>query len=209
MAKRRKKRGDVARPPLQVGMPIEDFDASYWMKDELIAFARAEGLRTDGYKPQLTARIRRHLLGKPPLKEPVRPKRGRRDSDGPLTRETPVVNFKSDQKTRDFFKAEIGPEFHFTYHMNKFRQSNTGLTYGDLIDEWLAERDRRKNKDYKPVLEKHGEYNLFVRDFFADPANNGKRMRDAAAAWNTVKPTHDRSYDHFRSLRDGEDEWPS
>ena len=188
------------RPKLTMDIAIDAFDSFYWMKDELIAFARSEGLRTDGYKPQLTDRIRRHLLGKPSLPEPVAADRGRRDSDGPLTRDTLVVIFKSDEKTRAFFKAELGPEFHFTYKMNKFRRSHSDLTYGDLIDEWLAERHRRKDKNYKPALEKHGEYNLFIRAFFADPENHGKSMRDAAASWNTVKPTQNRSYENDRSL---------
>lgn len=193
-------------PRLEVGMSVRDFDARYWMKDDLIAFARAEGLPTHGYKPEVVARIRRHLLGEAPAAEPVRENRSSRDSDRPLTRDTPVVNFKSDQKTRAFFKSQIGAEFHFTYHVNKFRRGKVGLTYGDLVDEWLTERDRRRDKNYRPALEKHGEYNIFVREFFDDPENQGASMREAAAAWNRVKPTPDRTYAHFKSLRAGEPE---
>ena len=33
---------------------------------------------------------------------------------------TPVVNYKSDERTRRFFKRHIGPHFPFTYHLNRY-----------------------------------------------------------------------------------------
>ena len=81
----------------------------------------------------------------------------------------------------------IQPEFHFTYHLNQFRLARRDLTYGALVDEWLAERDRRRDPAYEPPLAEHGKYNRFIRDFFADERNRGKSLRDAAAAWNAVK----------------------
>ena len=184
-----KKRGTAAeKPTLEPGMSVDDFTAYYWLKEELTELARQLDLPTHGYKPELSERIERRLRGLParPEKKTRKTKPGR-DSDKPLTRDTPVVHFKSDAKTRAFFKSEIGPEFHFTYHVNQYRLNNEGLTYGDLIDEWLAERDRRNRDDYKAPLASHGKYNIFVRDFFADPANEGKSMQHAAAAWNAVK----------------------
>jgi hypothetical protein len=49
------------------------------------------------------------------------------------------VNYKSDAKTRALFEKMIGPHFHFTYHLNQYRLLHAGLTYGDLIDEWIQE----------------------------------------------------------------------
>jgi hypothetical protein len=198
---RRPAKSRSAGPQLRLGMRVQDFDECYWMKEDLINFARELGLRTDGYKPEVMARIRRRLLGLAPLKDTRSRETGPRDSDKPLTRDTPVVNYKNDERTREFFKRQIGPEFHFTYHVNQYRLKNPGLTYGDMIDEWLAENERRKRKDYKPRLAKHGEYNIFVRAFFADPVNHGKSMREAAAAWNKVKPSRDRSYGAFKASR--------
>ena len=104
-----------------------------------------------------------------------------------MTRDTPVVHYKSDAKTREFFKSLIGPEFHFTYYVNQFRLANDGLTYGDLVDKWIAERDRRRSDGYSAPIAAHGKYNRFIRDFFADPSNRGKSLGDAAAAWNAIK----------------------
>ena len=98
-----------------------------------------------------------------------------------------MVSYFSDAKTRAFFCAQIGAEFHFTYRLNHYRLARTGLTYGNLIDEWIAERDRRRDPHYKAKIADHGKWNHFVRDFFADERNKGKSLSHAAAAWKKVK----------------------
>jgi hypothetical protein len=46
--------------------------------------------------------------------------------------------------------AVIGPHFHFTVHLQRFRRARAEqtLTYGDLAREWIAEFERRKDKSY-------------------------------------------------------------
>ncbi|MDH3768421.1 MAG: SAP domain-containing protein [Gammaproteobacteria bacterium] len=129
------------KPRLHPKMSVADFRGSYWLKEELIELARQMRLSTHGYKPELGARIERRLSGLPDRPD-TKPSHsgGARDSDKRITRQAPVVNFRSDAKTREFFKAQIGPHFHFTYHVNQYRLNNKGLTYGDLIDEWQAEK---------------------------------------------------------------------
>ena len=175
------------RPQLRSRMSVREFQAWYWMKTELADFARELGLSAAGDKPALAERIERRLRGLPEVRQAPARRGGRRDSDAPLSRATPVVNYFSDDATRAFFRDRIGPEFHFTYRLNQFRLARTGLTYGDLIDEWQRERDRRRDPNYQAPLAAHGKWNLFVRAFFADAANAGSTMADAALAWNRVK----------------------
>ena len=198
MARRNPKRIAAHKPKLEPGMRVADFTGYYWLKADLIELARRLGLPTHGYKPELSARIERRLRGVPdrPESKPGRSP-GPRDSEEPLHRDAPVVHYKSDAKTRAFFVSQIGPEFHFTYHVNQFRLSGDGLTYGDLVDEWIAERDRRRTGSYVAPIAEHGKYNRFIRDFFSDQANRGKSLRDAAASWNAIKhsqgdPRYDR-----------------
>lgn len=179
--------GAARRPKLEPGISAAELTENYWLKTDLAEFAKRLGLPTHGYKPELVTRIERHLRGLPQLAETKSRSKGPRDSDLPLTRDTLVVNYKSDAKTREFFKSQIGPKFHFTYHLNQFRLANKGLTYGQLVDEWAAERDRRRSSGYQAPIAEHGKYNHFVRDFFADPNNEGKSLRDAATAWNAIK----------------------
>src|SRR4029077_4689868 len=130
----------------------------------------------------------RRLQGLPALAESApQPSTAGRDSDRPLRRDTKVVRYMSDAKTRSFFKSQIGPGFHFTYRLNQYRLAHRNLTYGDLVDEWIPARDRRRNSSYKAELAEHGKYNRFIRDYFADELNRGKSLRDAAAAWNKIK----------------------
>lgn len=181
-------------------MSLSDFRRYYRWKTELIEFARSLGLRTHGHKPELSGRIERRLRGLPEASEPPRNRtKGSRDSDRPLRRNTPVVDYTSDRKTRAFFESEIGPEFHFTYHLNQFRLARKKLTYGELVDEWLSERARRRDPGYEAKIASHGKYNRFIRDFFADERNEGKTLREAAVAWNSVK--HEPGDHRYRPAR--------
>ena len=188
---RTRERPGGRKPALRADMRLADWRAHYWRMPELVAFARRLGLARGGNKPELCARIERRLRRLPdaPRARAAAATRAAagRDSDARLTRATAVVRYKSDERTRRFFESEIGPAFHFTYHLNQFRLRRRGLTYGDLVDEWLAERERRRSGRYRAPLAEHGRYNRFVRDFFADPANRGKSLRDASRAWNAVR----------------------
>jgi SAP domain-containing new25/Domain of unknown function (DUF6434) len=184
-------------------MTVEDFRAYYWLMADLTSFAKRLDVPTRGRKPELRARIERCLSALPDRPKPDHTRSGGpRDSEKPLRRNIPVVNYKSDDRTRAFFKSQTGPDFHFTYCLNQFRLGNKNLTYGDLVDEWLAERERRKDQLYKPVIASHGEYNRYIRDFFADKHNKGKSLRDAAASWNARKNSRgDRRYQPWKERK--------
>ena len=183
------------RPTLKPGMKIDDFRELYWMKADLVAFARRLGLVTHGYKPELVKRIERRLRGLADASERPRELSAPRDSERPLRRSTRVVNYKSDDKTRAFFTSHIGPHFHFTSRLNQYRLARKSLTYGDLIDEWIVEHERRKRPGYKAPLLSHGEYNRHIRDFFADKRNQGKKFQDAVNSWKAAKQRRgDRRY---------------
>ena|ERR1041385_6358467 len=187
MQSRTSGKGQRSKPVLRAGMSATEYKAYYWMMADLVRFARRLGLSTRGHKPELSARIERCLRGMRERTEAQSKVNGPRDSDKPLRRSTRVVNYKSDDKTRAFFESEIGPGFHFTYRLNQYRLAHPNLTYGDLIDVWVAERDRRRSPNYKPPIPEYGKYNRFIRDFFMDKRNKGRSLREAAASWNKIK----------------------
>ncbi len=179
------------RPALSPGLRLEEFRLHYWYRAELASFCSKHGLGSDGQKHELVARVERFLdTGERPVLRSPKPAQRR---TGSLTRATLVGNgFKSDVETRAFFKAQIGDRFHFTAHMQAFRRKrlaeNAPLTYGHLIDEWLAEETRRKSKGYKAPIAGSWQYNQFVRDFMADKARNaGKGIGEAARAWTQIR----------------------
>lgn len=174
-------------------MPGAALDDYYWYLDELVAFCRAVGLPASGQKHEVLARVRLHLDGGSPVDMSAVPTRRRAAPPGArrFAADTPVDDsFRCDEQTRAFFKQLIGPHFHFTAHLQRFRCEHRGapLTYGDLAREWIAEYERRKDKDYRPPIMPAWEYNKFVRDFLADQSRNaGKGIREAAAAWNAMR----------------------
>jgi hypothetical protein len=187
------------RPPLEPGMAVEALDQYYWYMQELVAYCRRQGLPAAGQKHEVIERVRHHLSGKavPALRRPSAPGAGssakRAPAAGPrqITLDTPVgPDYKCDAATRAFFEAVIGPHFHFTAHLQRFRRANAErrLTYGDLVVEWAVEHERRKDKNYTSTLMHTWEYNRFVRDYMRDkPRNEGKTLKDAAAAWNALR----------------------
>ena len=181
-------KGTNSKPALGRGISVADFKAYYWSMADLTDFAKLLGLSSHGNKPDLSARIERRLRGLPDEQSLQQSgSTGPRDSDNTLRPETPVVNYKSDDRTRAFFKRYIGPHFQFTYHLNQYRLANANLTYADLIREWVAEYERRQNPKYRAPIASHGEYNRYVRDYFSDQRNKGKSLPDAVASWNAAK----------------------
>ena len=49
------------------------------------------------------------------------------------------------------------------------------------------EEERKKDPSYKKKIAPQFEYNQFIRDFFADPKNQGKSRGEAIEAWNEIK----------------------
>lgn len=92
-----------------------NFKQCYWRKVELIAYCRDQGLSTQGSKVELIERITLFLeTGK--RERPIRQTVALHEWDSvraPITRETPVMYYKSDPLTRAFFCKEIGPHFRF------------------------------------------------------------------------------------------------
>jgi SAP domain-containing new25/Domain of unknown function (DUF6434) len=199
-----------ARPPLTPRTSLRDFRNFYWYLDELVEFCRQHGLPTTGQKREIVARIESFLkTGKvAAAPKPRKPTKRR----GPITMRTRVTEaFKSDAETREFFKTAIGPHFHFTAVLQQFRRDKqrdgVPITYGDLVREWLAERERRKDKNYKSPLQRSWEYNRFVRDFLADKTRNkGKGIAGAARAWNAIRIHNGpRSYFEYVRIHAGHD----
>ena len=93
------------RPVLDKSITLLDFKQFYWEKIELIAFCRANVLTTQGSKLELEARIELFLTSgekKPSFLK--KPRKGQWDSEKfSLTRDTMVINYKSDPITRAFF----------------------------------------------------------------------------------------------------------
>ena len=165
------------------------FRSFYYLKEELIAFCRENGLPVSGGKPELTERIACFLdTGKvltPPAKK--RPAA----CSGTITEDTiiePEIVYS--EKLRAFFCERIGKSFSFNVPFQKWLKENAGKTYGDAVPAYYRVLEEKKRK--KTTIGRQFEYNTYIRDFFAD--NRGKSLADAIVCWKYKKsrPGHHR-----------------
>lgn len=164
-------------------MKVADFKNFYWDKKELLAFCKQNKILTQGSKDELIARIEYFLsCGTKPSKITKVPRKGPWDSEAEITAKTPVINYKNDAKTRDFFVSQVGNKFKFNHYLRAFAaQTNEGsLSYGDLVKGYLTSLENKKT-----TIDKQFEYNQFQRDFYK---NSPDKTRDACnAAWKLIK----------------------
>ena len=176
----------MKRPALTPRTSAADFRAFYWLKEELAAFCRAQGLPPGESKEALSRRIEAYLnTGEI---QPAGPRR--RQAHPPaekmpeqFTRATVIgEGWRCSQTLRAFFEQEIGPAFHFNGVMREIIQHGAGQTLQMAIDTWQA--DQQKPKEEKAIGAQF-EYNRHVREYFK--AHAGATLKEAIAAWREKK----------------------
>jgi len=171
-----------SRPVLKSDLSQDRFREFYYLKEELIAFCREEGLSISGGKPELTERIAHYLETGEKLPNSVK-----RRSKPPIefTLDTPIEeNITCSEKHRMFFKRVIGDDFKFNVRFLRWLRENPGKTYRDAVKEYLKIQEERK-KGIKADIDVQFKYNTYIRDFFAD--NKGYSLKDAIKCWNHKK----------------------
>ena len=176
------------RPILDKEIDIQDFQSYYWLKEELQSFCREHGMSASGSKIELSNRILIFLeTGK--IETPIRKRASSKTKENEILSLDTVITkcHRCSQKARKFFKQEIGPHFHFSTYIQNYFKENVGKTYRDVVDAWNEEEIRKKDPSYQTVLAPQFEYNQFIRDYFADLQNKGKKREEAIASWNMIK----------------------
>ena len=171
------------RPVLSPSLTGAELQRWYWLKAELVAFARIMGVSTSGGKQDLAARLVAALDGLP-LPSPSPGRRGTptaRQLKGPLTRQTVIPSGqRCSQELRAFFTAQIGPSFHFDEAMRRFVADGAGRTLGEAVDHWAATRDAPTGE-----IGAQFELNRFLRRWRA--AHPGAGRADAVRAWREYR----------------------
>ncbi|MDO5573701.1 MAG: DUF6434 domain-containing protein [bacterium] len=170
------------RPDLNQQLDSKTFREFYYLKEELTAFCRENGLPTAGGKLELTERIADYLdSGKITAAAPSSKKAA---PIGEITVTTKIEpNFVCSEKHRSFFKEQIGKSFSFNVAFQKWLKSNTGKTYQDAIEAYHQIKEEQKKG--KTTIDRQFEYNTYIRDFYAD--NQGKSLDDAIRCWKYKK----------------------
>lgn len=170
------------RPMLEKQLDSTTFREFYYLKEELVAFCKKNGLPSSGGKIELTDRISCFLdTGKVLSASTARKKAAQ---TGDIEKGTIIEpDFVCSEKHRAFFKEQIGDSFSFCVAFQKWLKCNTGKTYEEAISAYYKIlEDKKKGKS---SIDKQFEYNTYIRDFFAD--NKGKALTDAITCWKYKK----------------------
>ena len=155
-----------------------EFRRWYWLREELVAFARVLGVSPAGSKRELADRIADALAGRPIRR--VTTARTGVQLEGPLTESTVIpVGQRSTQLLREWFEERIGPRFRFDATMREYLAGG-GATLGDAVAHWHASRGGGP----KP-LEPQFELNRFTRAWHAE--HPGGTRDELLAAWRVYR----------------------
>ena len=172
------------RPELCKDMDSTVFRDYYYLKEEMVAFCRENGLPVSGGKLELTERIAHFLDTGEVLPTQPRLTRAKTDTHLEITLSAVIEeNFVCSEKHRAFFKSEIGSSFSFNVEFQKWLKNNAGKTYADAIAAYHQIMEQKKTA--KTTIGKQFEYNTYIRAFFED--NPGKNIADAIKCWKYKK----------------------
>lgn len=170
------------RPALTSDLTGQEFLRWYWLKDELLTFARTLGIRTTGKKDLLTQRITAHLDGRTFTEPSGITKQNTRQLSGTLTHATVIpVGQRCSQVLRTWFTAELGKSFHFDAEMRDFFATTDGTqTLDDAITHW------HKTRNHEPkTIGSQFEYNRFTRAWHEQYPHGSRN--DLLAAWREYR----------------------
>lgn len=183
----------MERPILNKDLDSAAFRNFYYLKEELIAFCRANGLPTSGGKIEITDRIAFYLDKGIILSKTTSQKKALPVDN--INLDTIIEeNFVCSEKIRAFFKEHIGKNFSFNVAFQNWLKTNSGKTYKEAISAYLQILEDKKKG--KMTIAKQFEYNTYIRAFFEH--NQGKSLEEAIQCWKYKKqlPGHNAYEDH-------------
>ena len=172
------------RPPLTRELSAAQFLRWYWLKNELVEFAKAQSLRTSGDKPTIAERIVGLLDGSPSSGlQSVNSSRGTvsRWLPEPLTPDTVLgPRQASSQQLRAYFVDVIGSCFSYDIHMRTFLASDRDKTLGEAVDHWYSSRGV-----VKPATLPQLEFVRFTKAWHLQYTSG--TQQECREAWNVHK----------------------
>ena len=163
------------RPSLHPQLAPHTFAAWYWLKAELQAYCRAQGMSAGGSKAELMQRISAHLAGTPvPTAAPHKTPRAALPSTLSLN-----TNLQSgwplNQALREFFVAHLGMPFRFNQALRDLFKNPQGQTLADAVALYRQTHAQTRS------ISGQFQFNQHMRDHFAQ--HPGATREQALQAW--------------------------
>ncbi len=173
----------MERPPITTLTTGAELRKWYWLKSELLHFAKIRGVSTSGSKFQLLQRLAGSLDGAILTPE----KKSRADSKfdwstAELTPETLITDsYKNGENTRAFFRKHCGNKFRFSIPFMDWMKAHVGESLQQAVGEWHRLQAVQSQKDFASQIPAGNQYNKYLRDFFRD--NPNRSMAEARHFW--------------------------
>lgn len=182
------------RSKLVRGMDADIFRQNYYTVTELKEFCDEIGISKAGLKPDLSIRIETYLRSDKIIGTHSYKPTGKPDSQFGLSLNRKVCHYKSDSKTRAFFKDHIVGFTGFSALVQKQIKerlaNNESFTYGEVIEmhkQFICNKEQaRASGECKVVAHSSCEYNQFSIDYAGDTTSKPHTL---AEAWELVRTT--------------------
>lgn len=155
-----------ARPPIEKIKAAAELSQWYWLKSELVSFARQSGVACDCSKPELLSRLCHWLeTGEKSDNKKARPKSKFDWSKEALTVATVITDsYRNTQNMRRFMQANAAEYFAFSNEFMAWMRTAEGKTLQQAVDFWLALDAKKKRDGYREKPLPQNQYNQFSRD---------------------------------------------
>ncbi|HRL50096.1 MAG TPA: DUF6434 domain-containing protein [Propioniciclava sp.] len=177
------------RPTLSPDMSGAELRRWYWLRNELVDFARTLGVTTTGTKTLLTQRLA-HALDGVPSTEPARTRQRRTAAlSGSLTAQTVIPSGqRCSQPVRAWFTDQVGPGFRFDAPMREFfARSDGSTTLGDALEHYRSTREPTERS-----IDPQFEYNRFTRAWYSQHPGGSRDALLVAWARYRDRPVDER-----------------
>jgi len=173
------------RPDILSVETAENFKKWYWLKEELIEYAKHAGIPANGSKFEIRDRI---IFALENPEKPIPKANSKKKSSKfnwakeSLSLETVITDSVSfGPNFRNFMKSQIGVRFNCHGDFMDWVKTNPGKTLEDAIIAW-KEMEELKNRGVKRSIRPHNMMNQYFRDFF--DAFPDRTIQDARKCWS-------------------------
>lgn len=138
------------RPGLSRNISGSEFREYYYLKEELTAFCRENGLPVSGSKTEIADRIA-DFLDTGEIHQPSESAKRKSASPDVIAVDSIIeADIVCSEKHRAFFREKIGNGFSFNVAFQKWLKGNAGKTYGEAISAYY-EILKKKSKAKPPL----------------------------------------------------------
>jgi Domain of unknown function (DUF6434)/SAP domain-containing new25 len=146
-----------------------EFRRWYYLKSELIDFAKTNGIPINGGKFEIADRIEACLNFQPMPPPKKRQTTSRFDwANAVLDADLPITdNISFGPNVRGFFAREIGPAFVCNSDFMDWVKEHVGSSLLEAVNAWKMLEARKADPEFQTRIRNHNQYNQFTRDILA------------------------------------------